>query len=425
MLFCKLCGKQIIGKYLPGPNGYIACEQCNQTKLHCVRCALPFNPQQLTTTPNGLFCNDCQQSAPTCDLCHEPLPGRHQIYNGTLKVCPSCERTAPRCARCKIPSYQLTSIRGVSVCPACLRQSPICDLCHQPIPDEYQVYKGTVKVCAGCERTAPRCARCNVPSRQLTPVRDAGVCAECLKEMPLCDCCHTPILGRYNTFEQSPGLYCESCMKTRPRCGICNVPINEQGQILRGSDGETVRCGYCLRTAIKTGQQAQPLYRQMHALLMQKLDLEINVLPPLTLMGRARLAALRREKDAATAANPPPGMEQLETEGFFHRVNDQQNIYIEHYLPQVRFQSVAAHELAHAWQSAHAPHDTSGRMNQPARIIEGFAEWVAYSILQALGKREEAERLAKRDDLYGEGLRYFLDLERRQGRRAVIERAKR
>lgn len=412
---CQLCNRPISGNYHRYSNGLIVCAQCEQTTPHCTGCNLPS--RQLTAKRDGQFCAECLRKMPLCDLCHEPLAGHYQIYNDNLKVCATCERSAPRCDRCKIPSRQLTAARGASVCPACLQKAPVCDLCHEAILSDYHVYKGSLKVCAECERTLAHCAHCNIPSRQLTPVRGQGVCAECLKTLPLCNCCSIPILGRYSTFEQSPGNYCETCMQTRPRCGICNAPINEQGRILRQSDGDTVRCGHCLRTAIKTEQQAEQPYRQVQALLARDLDLHIDSLPPLTLTSRARLATLRQEN--APAVKLPPGNEQLHTEGLFQSVNDRQNIYIEHYLPRTRFQGVAAHELAHAWQSAHSPH------NQPERIVEGFAEWVAYSTLQALGEHAEAERLTKRTDIYGEGLRYFLDLERRQGRKAVIERAKR
>ncbi len=251
------------------------------------------------------------------------------------------------------------------------------------------------------------------------PVRGVEVCDDCLKTLPACDCCHIPILGGYSVIEGSPNRYCETCMTIRPRCGVCNAPINEQGKIFRDSEGETRRCSNCLRTAITTEQQATPLYRQVQALLKRELSLDIAALPPLTLVGRGRLEALHRQTAAETTSNIPPGTEPVHLQGFFHRANDRQNIYIEHYLPQRQFQSVAAHELAHAWQATHAPH------SQPERIVEGFAEWAAYSTLQALGEHAEAERLTRRDDIYGEGLRYFLDLERKHGRQAVLQRAQR
>ena len=359
------------------------------------------------------------QNTLSCQLCNRPIYGRYLQYSNGLLVCEQCEQTTPHCERCKLPSHQLIATRNGKLCPTCLQTSPVCDLCHEPILSNYKVYNGNLKVCAKCERTATRCARCGIPSRQLIPVRGVAVCPACLKASPVCDCCHIPILDNYGVFEGSANCYCATCMTTRPRCGVCNAPINEQGRVFRGSEGETRRCGNCLRTAITTNQQAEPLYRQVRELLRQELSLNIDVLPPLTLVGRERLEALHGQTGVGASSNLPPGVEPAHLQGFFHRVNDRQNIYIEHYLPQAQFQSVAAHELAHAWQAAHSPH------NQPERIVEGFAEWAAYSALQALGERAEAERLTKRNDIYGEGLRYFLDLERKRGRQAVLQRAQR
>ena len=172
-----------------------------------------------------------------------------------------------------------------------------------------------------------------------------------------------------------------------------------------------------MHTAIKSLKEAEPLYRQMRALLIREIPLNIDILPTLTLVGRSRMAALHRQAGEGIGPSTPTSAEPQHLLGFFHRFNEQRDIYIEHYLPRALFQGVAAHELAHAWQSAHAPR------NQPEKITEGFAEWVAYHILLALGEREEAERMSHRNDLYGQGLHYFLDLERKHGKQAVLKRA--
>lgn len=355
----------------------------------------------------------------TCYLCGTPLYGRYMTYSNGLIVCERCEQTVPHCSRCHLPSRQLSSVRGELICPACRQQAPVCDLCSEPILGSYKVYNNTLKVCHQCEQTVPRCSRCNIPSRQLTSVRGALICPDCLRTAIVCDCCHIPIVGSYSTIDGSPKRYCQTCMQTRPRCGVCTAPLNEQGRIFSGPEGETRRCGSCLSTAIKTPQEAEPLYRQVRALLMRDLALDIDVLPRLTLVGRNRMLALHRQAgDAAGPQTPTPGSaEPQHLLGFFHRFNEQRDIYIEHYLPKTLFQGVAAHELAHAWQSTHVSHQ------QSEIIVEGFAEWVAYRALMALGEQAEAERMTRRDDLYGQGLHYFLDLERKQGRKAVIKRA--
>ena len=54
-------------------------------------------------------------------------------------------------------------------------------------------------------------------------------------------------------------------------------------------------------------------------------------------------------------------------------------------------------------------------------LREGFAEWVAYRVLLAVGEGEAAERIVARDDLYGQGARLLLDIERQSGPQGVIE----
>ena len=154
---------------------------------------------------------------------------------------------------------------------------------------------------------------------------------------------------------------------------------------------------------------------------MRELSLDVDVLPTLTLVGRSHMMKLHRQIGttiaSGIASTTNTAAEPQHLLGFFHRFNEQRDIYIEHYLPRALFQGVAAHELAHAWQSARV------QRTQPERIVEGFAEWVAYRILLALGERAEAEQMTRRNDLYGQGLHYFLDLEGKQGKQAVLKRA--
>lgn len=152
-------------------------------------------------------------------------------------------------------------------------------------------------------------------------------------------------------------------------------------------------------------------------MLKREFKLDIVVLPELHIVERTKLAALNAQSPVSGNAEAPMGPEYQHLLGFFQRNGEDRAIYIEQVLPCILFQSVAAHELAHAWQSFHAP------PTQPLRIVEGFAEWVSYRILLALGQQAEAERLNRRTDLYGEGLHYFLALEREHGRNGVLQRA--
>ena len=152
-------------------------------------------------------------------------------------------------------------------------------------------------------------------------------------------------------------------------------------------------------------------------MLKRELKLDIAALPQLYIVERAKLAALNAQSPVADNTEAPLGPKLQHLLGFFQRNGETRAIYIEQLLPRILFQAVAAHELAHAWQSFYAP------QTQPLKIVEGFAEWVSYRLLLALGQQREAARLTRRNDLYGEGLHYFIDLEREHGYMGVLQRA--
>jgi hypothetical protein len=76
-------------------------------------------------------------------------------------------------------------------------------------------------------------------------------------------------------------------------------------------------------------------------------------------------------------------------------------------LTERRAVAVLAHELAHAWQAEHCPD------NQGIRLREGFAEWVAWKLLEGTpGGESERAVIEARTDEYGRGFRFFADPER-------------
>ncbi|MDQ2716185.1 MAG: hypothetical protein M3Z08_14860 [Chloroflexota bacterium] len=297
------------------------------------------------------------------------------------------------------------------------KQPRFCHLCGDRLQGAYLVYGNGLAVCERCERNVPHCSQCQAPSRQLTIVRGAQVCPDCLQKLPVCACCREPVLGNYYIIGDSPLKYCETCVKTRPRCDICRAPLDAQGKMFQGRGAATYRCASCFSTAVTTGAEAQQLYRATFALLTQKLDLRPAHLPALHLVERAILVDMHKKAAGLAEIVTASGAEQQHLLGFFRRVDDDWQIYIEQLLPRTLFQAVAAHELAHAWQATHAP------ATQPPEIVEGFAEWVAYSIMLILGEQRAAAHLTRRNDLYGRGLQYFMALERSQGRPAVLQRA--
>jgi len=88
-------------------------------------------------------------------------------------------------------------------------------------------------------------------------------------------------------------------------------------------------------------------------------------------------------------------------------------IYIQFGLATAKIYEVMAHEYTHAWQRYNCPKDQEGL------LTEGFAEWVAYKYTQ--GKTGGSTFTTKEGTVYGDGLKFCLDLEARSGEQAVIE----
>lgn len=297
------------------------------------------------------------------------------------------------------------------------KQPRFCHLCGDTLHGKYLRYDNKLIVCERCEHRTPRCSRCKLPSHQLTLARGVLICPACRQKAQVCACCREVILDRYFIIGDSPMHYCEVCTQTRPRCDLCRIPLDNQGRIFAGRDGAVYRCATCFSSAVTTAAQAERLYHEIRTLLERELALEIAVLPKLHLAERATLVELHQQDSVPTDPNTPLGPEPQHLLGFFRRINDDWNIYIEQLLPQTLFQAVVAHELAHAWQSTHAS------QTQSLKLIEGFAEWVAYRVLLTLGQQREAARLTRRSDLYGDGLQHFIALEHQHGRAGVLQQA--
>jgi hypothetical protein len=193
-------------------------------------------------------------------------------------------------------------------------------------------------------------------------------------------------------------------------------------------------CANCHTTAIYTPVEAVSLYNRLKELTGERLGLTLNIPTGLALVDRNQLREVIRlqsepEQESSPAqARAAPGPSDLSsaleagaerTLGLYARRGMRRGIYIQTGLPRMLFLQVAAHEYAHAWQGENIPTLHNGLMH------EGFAEWVAYSVLGFYGYRRGQERMLLRQDLYGQGLRWALDQEAAYGYPGVIEACRR
>jgi len=285
-----------------------------------------------------------------------------------------------------------------------------CNVCGQPTRGRYYVYrrlgsdmhKGLV-VCQHCEREARRCAICRIPISPVVSVN--GVCPTCDSQVPYCAACGQRVRGHYIRNETNGAYYCETCFNHRPRCGVCGGAVGQGGYQLH--DGRFI-CAQCHETAVYDAGKAGDLYKQVADIMDQQMEMRLNLLPALGLVDRNQMLALLEQTEIGGADDPDRVF------GLFFRRGRKRAIYVEYGLPQILMIQVMAHEYAHAWQGENCP------LLRDPFVREGFGEWAAYRVLMALGAVKKAALLEQRADLYGQGLRFMLALERQGGTVAVF-----
>lgn len=257
-----------------------------------------------------------------------------------------------------------------------------------------------------------------------------GMCVTCSRSFRMCLACGKPIKSRYYEFD-GQGPYCQECYNQRPPCDVCGAPLTDEHWQL--SDGRKT-CANCHSTAIYTPAEAVTLYNQMKEVTGERLGLTLNIPTGLALVDHNQLREVIRlqkepEQESSSAlaqadlnsSNPTSELEAEaeRTLGLYARRGMRRGIYVQTGLPRMLFLQVAAHEYAHAWQGENIPTLRDGLVH------EGFAEWVAYSVLGFYGYRLGQERMLLRQDLYGQGLRWALDQEDAHGYLGVIEACRR
>lgn len=257
-----------------------------------------------------------------------------------------------------------------------------------------------------------------------------GMCVTCSRSFRMCLACGKPVKSRYYEFD-GQGPYCQGCYNQRPPCDVCGAPLTDEHWQL--SDGRKT-CANCHATAIYTPADAVTLYNQMKEVTGERLGLILNIPTGLALVDRNQLREVIRlqkepEQESSSAlaqadlnsSNPTSELEAEaeRTLGLYARRGMRRGIYVQTGLPRMLFLQVAAHEYAHAWQGENIPTLRDGLVH------EGFAEWVAYSVLGFYGYRRGQERMLLRQDLYGQGLRWALNQETAHGYLGVIEACRR
>ncbi|HEX6819530.1 MAG TPA: hypothetical protein VF120_14225 [Ktedonobacterales bacterium] len=318
--------------------------------------------------------------------------------------------------------------------------SRYCHLCGRLLAGRYLRYESGLTVCGSCEATRPRCARCGVPlsDAAIASAHRSGnpaLCGDCLRSAQRCSACQQPLLGVFYTFENllGPGpaenqrggqttgkgsiqgisqerKFCARCVQHRPRCDLCSAPVAEGSTPV--ADGQW-RCEICSAELVLGEDGVRAVYRMATALFATTVDSALRETPQLEVVSRRELSALRQRYSRGTNGSRQDG-DGHHVLGYFVSSHGRTTIYVERALPRPLLLGTLAHELGHAWQAEFAPGV------RELLLSEGFAEWVAHRVLVAAGMQATAARATRRDDIYGRGLRHFLEIERLSGRGGVL-----
>ena len=201
-----------------------------------------------------------------------------------------------------------------------------------------------------------------------------------------CQVCHkkTWPVFEYDMDDGTKLVMCGECAEA-DSCNYCPRPAAED------SGGGEMLCAECLKTAVKTQEQAESELKDVRKALETKFKLTTK-------------HKIDYEIGTRKDLNRKADEDQPEL-GWFdpNTIRGKQHftIRILKGLPLDVFRMTAAHELAHDWM-----HETLPHLMDKQEVCEGFAEFVAWSF----SRSEKAARAMKyterrTDPVYGEGFR--------------------
>ncbi|HUP27831.1 MAG TPA: protein DA1 [Chloroflexia bacterium] len=238
-----------------------------------------------------------------------------------------------------------------------------------------------------------------------------SLCSDCYRERLCCAACGSHVGNQAVLLEGEPQVYCHFCFEQRPRCDTCSRPVGSH--YWARPDGRQL-CDRCQSTSVSDPAQAHALYRRVRADLARYLGMSLQETCQLKLVSRQQLLQLIDKSSLYHLDADSKGR----CFGLFIREGEHRAIFVEYGLPRIVLLEVLAHEFTHAWQSENC------RSDQAPEIQEGFAEWVAYKLLENLGCRRRSERMLRRDDMYGRGLKRVLQWEKEGGKAGVFWRVR-
>ncbi len=342
-----------------------------------------------------IFIMSAGAMAQMCDFCSKEIMGRYFTFHqkdGDVVVCEACRNKTGQCSLCSIPIRGTNPRAADLLCAECRRNAKFCAVCNDAIRGEYFISPSGKNICSKCEKISKKCDSCRTALIPGEWTHDHGytLCSRCRQELKRCRGCEDPILGPYMSYKGFDGFFCRTCSEKTPACVSCSRPTGQKGFQL---DNGKMICADCRPTAVIRPQQLKRLSREVqnhldrHMLMIIENDIRWFL-----------------EDDL-----PGDADDNLRESGRFIQVNDDFTIKILKGLSRDLCIEIIAHELAHAWQAENFP-NLKDKLHQ-----EGFAQWVAAKVVEDYRFDRLLERFDARDDVYGDGYRLMMRLEKQYG----------
>jgi len=328
-----------------------------------------------------------------CELCGKTSWGKYWTYeNGSY--CDDCYKKYPHCYRCGIPVAQPISLDGENFCSDCYSNKlNTCSLCGKP------VLKCWIK-----------------KDKYGNPLR---YCHDCLlKVSDKCSLCGESLISRYwivnSSINEGTHKYCLNCKNKAKKCFYCGLlaPLDSRPDY----EGRIV-CSICNRQLITRSTDYYPVFEKVRR-NFKRLNLDVKCAPTLNIVGFKKLKKLG--ENVGYASGDKWGLfkciKVIAGGDYDKRIYMKTaDIFVLSRLPRDIAFYVITHEYAHAWYEERVV-----KSKGPV-IDEGFAEWVSYHVLKDNGLDYLAEGLKNKKDVYGDGLRRLLEIERKRGSAGVLD----
>ncbi|MCE1246968.1 MAG: hypothetical protein LWY06_10005 [Firmicutes bacterium] len=328
-----------------------------------------------------------------CELCGKTSWGKYWTYDNAT-YCDECYKNYPHCYSCGIPVKDPIILDGEHFCQNCYSfKLPKCDGCGIPVH------------------------KCWIKKDKNGKI--SRYCRNCLEKFSdKCSLCGTALIGRYwvinSTIVEGPRKYCEQCKSKGKKCFFCGLLVSPYAK--PDFEGRFI-CDGCSKNLIEKSYDYYPVFDSVKRSFL-KMGLKVNNTPTLSVVGFKKLKQLGESVTYSTGDKwglykctkviTGTGADR----SIFLKTSD---IYVVSRLPRELAFYVITHEYAHAWYEERVV------TSRGPVIDEGFAEWVSYHILKDHGMNYLAESLKHKKDIYGEGLRKLLEIERKRGSDGVMD----